>query len=451
MSKDQINSENIGLFLDAPAAAGLHPMDVSAYLKSVYKEDKSAFLSELKRIPKEFLGEVMLDFPEKILEEAVEFLPKKDLVSAASELDSDDATDFIQEIEEINSKKGQSIFSDLKKEYKKEIQALKKYTEDQAGSIMQKELFKARESETIKKSVKRLATLKASGELSNVHQVFIVDKNDKLKGAIALEDLITQADFNKKFSEIIHTDHYSDIRSVQDTELMGNCVKIFEKYDLSYVPVTDNNGILLGRITSDDVIDAIEDLATEQIYNLAGVDDDEEFGDFLIDIIQSRALWLFLNLLTALLASFIIGIFDQTIQKYIPLAILMPIVASMGGNAGTQTLTVTVRQLALGELEFDTALEAVKKEFIISLVNGVIFALVVGLIAYLWFSIQYIWLIIGLSMVISLISAGLFGAIIPLGLKRMGTDPAFGSTVLLTTVTDMVGFFSFLWLAKIIL
>jgi len=439
------------LFLDDPFGAGLHPMDVSAYLKTVFKEDKNIFFSELKRLPKEFLGEVLLDFPEKILEETVKYLPKNDLIQAAKELDSDDATDFIQEIEEINSKKSESIFSGLGHEEQKEIQSLKKYSEDQAGSIMQKELFKASENETIKKSIKRLATLKASGELSNVHQVFIVDSKNKLKGAIALEDLITQADFNQKFSEILDKDQHSDIRSVYDSQLMEECVKIIEKYDLSYVPVIDKEGILLGRITSDDVIDAIEELATEQIYNLAGVDDEEAFGDFLIDIIQSRALWLFLNLLTALLASFIIGIFDQTIQKFIPLAILMPIVASMGGNAGTQTLTVTVRQLALGELDFSTAMDAVKKEVIISIVNGIIFALIVGLISYLWFNIQYIWLIIGLSMIISLLFAGFFGAIIPLGLKRMGTDPAFGSTVLLTTVTDMVGFFSFLWLAKVIL
>ena len=451
MSDKEEDLQNVKKHLEDPVTGGLHATDVSDYLKSIFNEDREQFFQELKRIPKDFLGEVILDFPETLQEQAIDFLPKKDLVEAAKELDSDDVTDFLQEIEEIDKAKSQHIFYGLEVEDRKEIQALKKYTDDQAGSIMQTELFKAKETETINKAIKRLSNLKAKGELKNVYQVFIVDKKDTLKGAIALEDLITQPDFSIKFSQILSMDSYNEKRTVIDTELLENCVKMFEKYDLGYAPVVNGEGRLLGRITSDDVIDTIEEFATEQIYNLAGVDDEEEFGDFLFDIIRSRALWLFLNLLTALMASFIIGIFDETIEKFIPLAILMPIVASMGGNAGTQTLTVTVRQLALGELDFTSARSAIKKEVIISVVNGFIFALIVGIIAYLWFSIQYLWLIIGLSMIISLFAAGFFGALIPLGLKKAGTDPAFGSTVLLTTVTDMVGFFSFLWLAKAML
>lgn len=227
-------------------------------------------------------------------------------------------------------------------------------------------------------------------------------------------------------------------------------VKIFEKYNLTVIPVVDIEGKLLGRITSDDILDVIEENATEQIYNLAGVDDDAESED-LPEIIKKRSLWLLLNLFTAVLASIVIGLFDATIESYVALAILMPIVASMGGNAGTQTLTVVVRQLALGLIDLENGKEAIKKEIIVGIVNGSIFAIVSAGIAYAWFGEYMLGVVIGLSMVINLFSAGLFGSMIPLMLKRMNIDPAIGSTVLLTTVTDVVGFFSFLALAKVIL
>ncbi len=209
--------------------------------------------------------------------------------------------------------------------------------------------------------------------------------------------------------------------------------------------------MLIGRITSDDIIDVIEENATEQMYQLAGVNEDYEHEDKISETAQKRAIWLCLNLGTAILASLVIGYFEETLRAYVALAILMPIVASMGGNAGTQTLTVMVRQLALGDIDLENAKEAVQKEVLISLLNGFIFAILMGVIAYFWFDTALLGLVIGLSMIINLFSAGFFGASIPLLLKRFDIDPALGSTVLLTTVTDIVGFFSFLMLAKVIL
>ena len=206
----------------------------------------------------------------------------------------------------------------------------------------------------------------------------------------------------------------------------------------------------MGRITSDDILDVIEESATDQIYQLAGVDDDFEHDD-LITTAKKRGTWLFINLGTAILASIVIGLFDETIQAFVALAVLMPIVASMGGNAGTQTLAVMVRQMALGEISFDHSKEPIKKEVTISLINGSIFAVLIGIIAYFWFNIPLLGVVIGLSMIINLFSAGFFGALIPLTLQKFNIDPAVASTVLLTTVTDIVGFFSFLMLAKIIL
>jgi magnesium transporter len=292
--------------------------------------------------------------------------------------------------------------------------------------------------------------MKNIGELENVHQVFVKNKFNKLIGAISLEELITFK-FSKTFQEVLSEYKQFNIpMTVHPNEDISEVVKLFQKYDLTVLPVVDYSGTLLGRITSDDIYDILRESATEQIYNLAGVNDEAE-SENLQESIKKRGYWLFLNLLTAILASLVIGIFDSAIQSYVALAILMPIVASMGGNAGTQTLTIMVRQLALGEIDFENSKQAIKKEILISLANGVIFAVVIGLIAFVWFSDYMLGIVIAISMIVNLFFAGFFGALIPLMLKKMNVDPAIGSTVLLTTVTDVVGFFSFLGLANLIL
>ena len=236
-----------------------------------------------------------------------------------------------------------------------------------------------------------------------------------------------------------------------DSMSIEDVASIFEQFDLSVLPVVDRQGHLVGRITSDDIYDVIEERATEQIYNLAGVNDEVEQEEDLLGIFKNRASWLFINLITAILASIVIGMVDETIAACISLAILMPIVASMGGNAGTQTLTVMVRKMALGDIDVVNAKQAVIKEFLVALLNGLRFAVLMGIVAYVWFDIPKLGLVIGLAMIINLLIAGSFGALIPLMLKRMNIDPAVGSTVLLTTATDIFGFFSFLGLASLIL
>ena len=217
------------------------------------------------------------------------------------------------------------------------------------------------------------------------------------------------------------------------------------------MPVVNKAGVLLGRITTYDIHDFLEDSATEQIYHLAGVDDEAEDEETLFKAGKARALWLCVNLITAIISSVVISYFDESINKIVALAVLMPIVASMGGNTGTQALTVTVRRLAIGEINFAHAKATLLKELSIAAVNGAIFATLMGVIAHFWFNINNLGLVIAMSMMINLSLAGLFGALIPMGLKRLNIDPAVGSSVLLTTVTDVVGFFSFLGLATWIL
>ncbi|MFA9373624.1 MAG: magnesium transporter [Poseidonibacter sp.] len=429
----------------------LHPSDIANSLKKIEKNSVDDFFFTLKNLPDDILGEVLLELPENLREDAYSELSIEQLTDAVDELESDDQTDIIQEIEELDIDKAKEIYDGLEEEDKKEIDWLKKYEEDEAGAYMQTELFSANIKETIGESIERLKQAKAEDELENIHQVFIIDDHKILLASISLEDLII-FDFNKTYDEVIkeQENKYKAFK-VDDDEDIDEVAKKFEQYDLSVVAVTGYQGMLIGRITSDDILDVIEENATEQMYQLAGVDDDFEHEDNLIATAKKRAMWLFLNLGTAILASLVIGIFDTVIQSYVALAILMPIVASMGGNAGTQTLAVMVRQLALGDIDLDNARDAVKKEVFISIFNGFLFALIMGIIAWIWFDEKLLGVVIGLSMIMNLFSAGFFGASIPLILKKFDIDPAVGSTVLLTTVTDIVGFFSFLMLAKIIL
>jgi magnesium transporter len=281
--------------------------------------------------------------------------------------------------------------------------------------------------------------------------LFITSKNGVLLYSIDLDDLLT-FDFQKTFAENIEESEESfEPITALDTDDIKEVVSLFKEYDLFVLPIVTKNGKLIGRITSDDIHDIISEQATEQIYNLAGLNDDVEEDEKILKAGKTRATWLGVNLLTAILASFVIGIFSDTLNSMVALAVLMPIVASMGGNAGTQTLTVVVRQLTLGDISSIDAKRIIMKEVSISLLNGFLFAIIIGVIATFWFDIENLGFVIALSMVINLLMAGFFGATIPLLLERLNVDPAIGSTVILTTVTDVVGFFSFLGLATIIL
>ena len=429
-----------------------HPSDIADSLKKISKKDRDKFYEILHKIPDEILGEVLLELPESLRDKAYKSLSTTQILQALEELETDDATDIIQDIEDIDEQKAKDILGSLDQEDQDDINWLKKYDEHEAGAYMQIELFSAHKEETIQDSINRLKKMKKNDEIENIHQVFIIDDEQILIGSIGLEDLLTY-DFNITYNEILSTDTENKYKafSVVGDDDIDEVVKQFESYNLSVVAVTGYRNRLLGRITSDDILDVVEQSATEQMYQLAGVDDESEQEEEFFQTGKKRASWLFINLLTAILASIVIGIFDETLKEFIALAILMPIVASMGGNAGTQTLAVMVRQLALGDIDEENSKDAIKKEVLIALLNGFIFASLLGLIAAFWFDNMVLGIVIALSMIITLFSAGFFGSVIPLVLKKLDIDPAIGSTVLLTTVTDIMGFFSFLALAKYIL
>jgi len=426
----------------------MHPAELAKLLKNL---DDNDFSEAIKRVPKDLVGDVALALPDRYFDDVVENLTVDELSHAVSELESDDQLEFMQELEDVDEKKASKVFHSLDAEDKQEIAELKKYEEDQAGAYMQLEVFTAYENEIVQDVIKRFAHLRKENELENIQNLFIVDKDNKLLYTIGLDDLLI-FDFSKTIKENKEgsNEHFESIAAV-DTEDIKDVVNYFKEYDLSVMPVVNENGTLVGRITSDDIYDIINEHATEQMYNLAGVDDEAEEDEDILKAGRKRAYWLGINLVTAIAASLVIGLFEDTINSMVALAVLMPIVASMGGNAGTQSLTVVVRQLALGEISKGDAFRSIKKEVAISLMNGLLFALVMGFIAWMWFHMPMLGVVIGLSMIINLLMAGFFGAMIPLVLKWFNIDPAIGSTVILTTVTDVVGFFSFLGLAKIIL
>ncbi|HIM93890.1 MAG TPA: magnesium transporter [Campylobacterales bacterium] len=426
----------------------LHFSEIASILKQ-YDEEK--FSKAIKLIPKNLLGDIALELPDRYFDNIMESIEAHDLVVAVKELESDDQVNFMQELHEHDEKKASEVFNRLDNEDQQEIILLQSYNEAEAGAYMQTELFTATEDEIVSDVIARFSRLKKSNTLENVHNLFITTKNNILIHSIDLDDLLT-FDFSQTFRQNIENSEfkYEPITSL-DSDDIKDVVSWFQKYDLFVMPIITKKGKLIGRITSDDIVDIINEHATEQIYHLAGLNDNAEEHEEILKSGKKRASWLGLNLITAIGASMVIALFADTLDSIVALAILMPIVASMGGNAGTQTLTVVVRQLALGDISSDDASRIIKKEVSISLLNGLLFAIIIGVISSFWFNIENLGLVIALSMIINLLMAGFFGATIPLFLKKMDIDPAIGSTVILTTVTDMVGFFSFLGLATLIL
>jgi len=435
-------------YLNSHDLSEIHPSEIANILKRL---NDSEFSAALKLVPRDIVGDVALALPDRLFDDVVDSLTVDELSHAVTELESDDQADFMQELEELDETKASEVFQTLHEDDKQEITKLQSYGEDEAGSYMQLELFTAFKDEIVQDVIKRFARLRKENELENVQNLFITNKDNKLRYAVGLDDLLI-FDFSKTVIENIEASSESfDPIKAADSDDIKKVVHIFEEYDLSVLAIVNAYGVLVGRITSDDIYDVINEQATEQMYNLAGLDDDAEEDDEIIKAGRKRATWLGLNLFTAIAASLVIALFADTLESMVALAVLMPIVASMGGNAGTQSLTVVVRQLALGDISQGDAMRIIKKEVTISLGNGLVFAIIMGIIAALWFNMPLLGLVIGLSMVINLVMAGFFGAMIPLFLKRMDIDPAIGSTVILTTVTDVVGFFSFLGLATYIL
>jgi len=411
----------------------LHASELGDVLEALSSVTRSALVS---LIGDDFDYTALTEVDEAVRLEVVNALPNTTIAVALQELDSDDAVFILEDMEEADR---EDILSKLPFEERLRLRRSLDYPEETAGRRMQTEFIAVPPFWSVGQTID---FMRAESNLPDrFHEIFVIDPSFKLMGYVALDKILRTS--RKVNIEDIKEKNIHPIDANLDQE---EAARVFEQYDLLSAAVVDDAKRLVGVLTIDDVVDVIQLEADEDIKRLAGVGD-EELSDNVFTTTRSRFTWLFLNLITAVLASVVIGLFDATIQEMVALAILMPIVASMGGNAGTQTMTVTVRALATKDIDTYNVMRTIRREVFVGLLNGLFFAVLVGGIASLWFSNEELGLIIAIAMILNMVSAALAGILIPICLDKLKIDPAIASSVFVTTVTDVVGFFAFLGLA----
>ena len=390
-------------------------------------------------IDKELEGLVIGELSEELSGEILQEMESHEVASITQGLDPDDIADILQQLPE---KFIPEVLQAMREQDRLRVESVLNFAEDTAGGLMNTDTITVRPDITLDVV---LRYLRRHEELPSItDNIFVVDRKDSLLGILPLSKLLTSSP-NITAREIMVTRIDSIFADMEDSEV----ARLFKKNDWVSAPVIDQKNKLLGRITIDDVVDVISEEADHSLLSLAGLSDEEGTFTSISRSAPRRAVWLGVNLLTAILASSVINIFEDTIEKVVTLAILMPIVASMGGVAGSQTLTVVVRGMALGQINRSNLNWLLSKEFAVGALNGMVWAIVMGGVAALWFDDLLIAIIIGAAMAINLIVAAVAGAILPVILKSFKIDPALAGTVALTTITDVVGFLSFLGLATL--
>ena len=416
----------------------LHPADQADMLERLTDEQISDFLGLLgKSLDPEVLVYLDLNVQEKV----IDFIGPKALAKAIPELHSDDAVEILQELEEADRN---VIIKQLPKSDRILVEEALSFPESSAGRLMQREFLAFPGNWTVGQTIDHMRDQPQDNE-DNFYSVYIVDPAHRLLGVISLSRLLS-AKRPVRLNNLME----ANPRSVNVETDQEEVSLLFQQYGLVNMPVIDKVGRLLGVIIVDDIVDVINEEAEEDLQGLTGVSNLSITASF-VETIKGRFSWLILNMFTAILASTVIGLFQEEIEKLVALAVLMPIVASMGGNAGTQTVTVAVRALATRQLNYTNLQKFVLKETWLGLVNGFLFAVLSVLLAYLWFGDKQIALIMGLAMIANLLFAGILGTLIPLTLEKFNIDPAISSSVFLTTATDVIGFFTFLGLSALVI
>lgn len=416
----------------------LHASDFADLFEELGSEARSILVDHVKaRLDPETL--TYLD--EVVREGILEQLAPEEVAAAITELETDDAIDVFEDVsEEFQAQ----VLDSLSPSDRALLEEALSYPEESAGRLMQRELVTVPKDWSVGNTIDYMRE-RAAHLPRDFYDIYVVDDERQPVGAVPLSRLMR----NQRAVRIDDI-MFTDLRMARVDMDQEEVAMMFRQYALVSAPVINGDGRLVGVITADDVVHVIHEEAEEDIMLLGGVSVDD-FYEAVLDTVKSRFSWLLVNLGTAIVASIVIGFFDATIEKVVALAVLMPIVASMGGNAGTQTMTVAVRALAMNELTAANAARIVGKEVIVGGINGIVFALLMGAIAWLWFDLPSIGMVIAAAMIINLLIAGLAGVTIPILLDRMNVDPAVGSAVVLTTVTDVVGFLAFLGLAAVVL
>jgi magnesium transporter len=416
----------------------LHPADIADLLEQIDQRDRATLL---------FLwrdgidGEILSELGDDLRSEVIDLLGPTELADAVRDLESDDVVDLV---EDLGVDQQEQVLDALDAGDRVAVEKALAYPDESAGRLMQMEVVRAPSHWTVGETID---CLRASDDLpEQFYHVILVDPRMKPMGYVTLGRLLgTPRPIH--LTELME-DSFRTFRVDQDEE---DIAYAFNQYHLISAPVVDEHDRLVGVITIDDAMIVLDDEHAEDILRLAGVDGESSLTDKVIATTRRRLPWLAVNLVTAIFASMVISMFEETISTLVALAVLMPIVASMGGNAGTQSLTVAVRSIATKDLTGANVWRVIRREVLVGLVNGTIFAVIMGVVGWIWFGEPMLGLVIAFAMVINMVVAGLAGTAIPVVLEKMGVDPALASGAFVTTVTDVVGFFAFLGLAAVVL
>jgi len=417
----------------------LHPADIADLLEQVSAGERERWLALWSA---GIDGEVLSELDWGLREEVIALLPPEVLADAVRELDSDDVVDLVEDLEDHQQ---EAILDALDATDRVAVEQALAYPEESAGRLMQREVVHAPEHWSVGDMIDYLRAQKEHLPEQFYH-VILTDPRLKPTGYVTLGRMLASPRATD-LSTLVE----DSFRVIPATQHEDDVAYAFNQYHLISAPVVDEDGRLVGVITIDDAMVVLDEAAEEDLLKLAGVGEESSLSDKIIETTKQRFPWLFVNLITAILASLVISQFEAAIAQIVALAVLMPIVASMGGNAGTQSLTVAVRALATRDLTRSNLLRVVSREAVVGLINGVVFAVVMGVIGVIWFGSPALGGVIAAAMVINLLVAGLAGILIPVVLDRLKVDPALASGAFVTTVTDVVGFFAFLGLAVIFL
>lgn len=434
----QTLQSNISPLILSQQLENFYPIDVAAIISNYSDEQLTTLIPLLdKNIWAQIIEQLNSTIQQKILVK----MSLEQVIAIFEQMSKDDVVDLLGELPFSTRK---AVLKKMKEQDRKIIESLQKFPSDSAGGIMTTEYIALNENLTMAQALAKIKEIAPESEIISV--IYLLNNEKQLVGTINLRQILIHKDNDllKTFQDKVFLTVYPDMDQEEVSQIVS-------KYDLIAIPVINHRQQLLGIITVDDIIDVIIDEQTEDLLGLGGVDKEERLDMPLLASVSKRLPWLLVNLLTAFLASFTVGLFQSTIQKVVVLASVMSIVAGMGGNAGTQTLSLMIRSIALGKIQVRKEWQFLSKEFCLSLINGAVTGLVTGVTLYFYYHNFYLGLIIFIAMIGNLIIAGVFGYVIPILLKKVNIDSAIASSIFLTTLTDVGGFFIFLMLAKIFL
>ena len=416
----------------------MHPAEIASLLESLPPAQREVVWD---LVDPELAGDVLVELNDEVRVDLIDEMEAAELVAAAESLELDDLADLLGDLPEHVH---QQVLRSMDSRDRERLNTVLSFEPDSAGGLMNTDTVSVRPDVTLETV---LRYLRMRGEIpEKTDSLFVVNRHDRYLGTLSLTHLLIE-DPERTVGEVMS----AEAEAIAPETPASQVASLFQDRDLLSAPVVSHDGRLLGRITVDDVVDVIRDEADHSVMSMAGLDEDADMFAAVVPSARRRGVWLGINLATAFLAAWVVGLFETTIQNIVALAVLMPIVASMGGVAATQTLTLIVRGLALGQVERTNARWLMTKEIAVALLNGFAWATVVAIVAMLWFRSWRIAGVIFAAMVVNLVAAALAGVTVPLLLKRMGVDPAVAGGVIVTTVTDVVGFASLLGLGTLVL